>query len=189
MRQRPIDRFMTKVQFNPTGCWPWQAGLAHGYGIFSAGRQRSKRAHRWIYQYLFGPIEPSLYVCHRCDNPRCVRPSHLFVGTAEDNNRDAMAKGRKISGDAHYARQKPHLLARGDRNGARAKPASRARGTAHGLAKLTEPLVIEIRRLHAGGVTNVILAAQFSVSKSAIQGVTSRSTWTHIGKHAKDYTT
>lgn len=89
------ERFWSKV--DKTGeCWTWTAALdGHGYGMFSlAGRDY--RAQRVSLQWSIGRVlERWEFACHRCDNPPCVRPAHLFVGTALDNMRDMAAKGRR----------------------------------------------------------------------------------------------
>jgi hypothetical protein len=91
------ERFWAKVCKWPGGCWEWKGQIGHGgYGrLFAGGRSReSKPAHRVSWELHYGPIPPDLFVCHHCDNPKCVRPSHLFIGTAADNVHDSMAKGR-----------------------------------------------------------------------------------------------
>lgn len=74
------------------GCWEW-SGLrsARGYGRFG---HDSRRAHRIAWELTFGPVPDGLLVCHTCDNPPCIRPEHLFLGTDADNARDMVAKGR-----------------------------------------------------------------------------------------------
>lgn len=92
-----LDRFWSKVAVVPgDGCWEWIAGLKgnNGYGDFSLGVGRNIGAHRFAWAITNGPIGDGLFVCHRCDNRKCVRPDHLFLGTAGDNNRDMFAKGR-----------------------------------------------------------------------------------------------
>ena len=90
-----MNRFWSKVDVRqPDSCWPWQAYRARkGYGIVRwAGR--NQKAHRVAYQLEVGEIPAGLFVCHRCDNPPCVNPAHLFLGTTQDNTRDMMEKGR-----------------------------------------------------------------------------------------------
>lgn len=93
---KPLTKFMHRVKRHPgSDCWEWTAGrtLSGGYGVFySSGK--TVRATRWIWQYLFGPIEDGLLVCHKCDHPWCVNPDHLFLGTDRDNLRDMASKGR-----------------------------------------------------------------------------------------------
>jgi HNH endonuclease len=91
--RNPIDVFWSKVA-KTDHCWTWE-GSRHpqGYGTLSVGR-KTVRAHRFSYELANGPFDASLDVCHHCDNPSCVRPDHLFLGTARDNMRDASRKGR-----------------------------------------------------------------------------------------------
>jgi hypothetical protein len=80
-----------------TGCWEWQRyRLWTGYGRMTVDG-RMTNAHRVAYELFIGPIPPGLIVCHRCDNPPCCNPEHLFTGTWQDNTNDAMAKGRTRS--------------------------------------------------------------------------------------------
>lgn len=93
--------FWSKVSPEPnTGCWLW-TGYRGKYGTVSVGN-RSVSAHRRAYGLAKGPIPPGMYVLHRCDLPGCVNPAHLFLGTAADNSRDMVRKGRSTFGERHH---------------------------------------------------------------------------------------
>ena len=83
------------------GCWEWSGEIdKYGYGkIFDNGKR--KLSHRFSYELHFGVFDFSLYVLHKCDNPRCVNPDHLFLGTAKDNYDDAKSKNRHSHGGMH----------------------------------------------------------------------------------------
>ena len=103
----PEQKFWSQVQ-KGDGCWLWtgskSADPGGEYGDFYVNG-RACRAHRFSWEVHFGPVPPKMLVCHHCDNPPCVRPDHLFVGTSRDNVHDALKKGRFWCGErAHRAK-------------------------------------------------------------------------------------
>jgi hypothetical protein len=163
------ERFWPKVDKSggPDACWPWMGNRSRGYGHFrfNPGRH-TLSAHRVAYFLGHGENPGTLFVLHRCDVKICCNPAHLFLGTTTDNMRDAKAKGLLCSGDNHYSRIRPELV---------------LRGTRHGMSKLTESLVAEIRALHAtGSFKQIDLAAKFGISQSIVSHVLRRETWTHV---------
>lgn len=123
-----MNRFWSRVEKTPT-CWLWLGSRdQRGYGTMRF-QGRNQRAHRIAYQLAVGPIPEGLLACHHCDNPSCVRPDHIFIGTMADNIRDCVNKGR------HGSVTKPESQVRGDQNGARKHPERLARGERHGMIK------------------------------------------------------
>lgn len=90
------DRLWRKIAVHPLGCWEYQGAISRGgYGVIgSRPGPTAQQAHRVAWEVTWGPIPAGLLVCHRCDNRRCVRPDHLFLGDAKANLRDASRKGR-----------------------------------------------------------------------------------------------
>jgi hypothetical protein len=89
-------RFSRYVDVVDVGCWEWKGGkMKNGYGRFGIAKGQIVFAHRYSYEAKHGPIPPGLFVLHSCDNPGCVNPSHLSVGTHADNMQDMRAKGRQ----------------------------------------------------------------------------------------------
>lgn len=161
------SRFWSKVSVRSGDeCWPWMAGLkSGGYGnFFIAGRLRA--THRVAFTIAKGSIPHGLSILHSCDNPRCCNPQHLRAGTAQDNANDKIARGRQ---------------AKGDRTGARLHPETVRRGEAHHWARLTEPMVRQIR--HARDVLGLkyhAIAARFGISVPNAYVVATRRGWAHV---------
>jgi hypothetical protein len=149
-------------------CWEWQGSvLRGGYGSVGIIDGKAWSAHRLSWVLAFGEIPEGMCVCHRCDNPGCVRPSHLFLGTYRDNNSDKEAKGR-----ANHPRGRQH--------GWQRKPESRPRGERNGRAVLTAVDVREIRRRVASGETLKAVARSYRVSDTHVSFIVARKSWSHI---------
>lgn len=141
-----------------SGCWIWLACLNNkGYGLLQSGGYKGY-AHRYSYEVAHGKIPQGMHVCHRCDNPACVNPDHLFLGTASENMSDCLRKGRHASqtGKTQYAR-----------------------GTQAARSKLDPAQVKRIRELQ-GIVGQRKIARAFGVTKTAIREIHNRRTWNHV---------
>jgi hypothetical protein len=98
---RRVDKNGPAIRVELGECWLWVAEVnTYGYGRVAFNGQ-GMFAHRVAWLLTHGTL-PDLFVCHKCDNPRCVRPEHLFLGTARDNVIDMLAKGRCASGNARF---------------------------------------------------------------------------------------
>jgi len=99
-----MERFWSKVDKSSEGCWTWMgAHKPSGYGNVTYC-YKVYSAHRMAYELTFGSIPHGQFVLHHCDNPRCVNPSHLFLGTTVDNARDMLAKGREGNSKLDFAK-------------------------------------------------------------------------------------
>lgn len=134
-------------------CWLWTGSqFAKGYGRVRRGKI-VLQAHRVAWELNNGPVPACQCVCHRCDTPNCVRPDHLFLGTAEENNIDRDTKGRQRT---------PH-------------------GSKHVSSKLTEADVLAIRSADVSlRGSKVALARKYSVSPRLIHRVLSGDMWRHV---------
>lgn len=146
------ERFWGKVgRRGASQCWIWTGALSDsGYGIiFWQGRSRPA-TH--VALQIAGKERPiGTQACHRCDNPPCVNPNHLYWGTPRDNVDDCVARGR------------------------------RPKGVETAQATLTDQQVLDIRHRYAGGETGPCLAREFQVSKTQIYRIASGKKWAHLG--------
>lgn len=154
-KRTPEERFWFYVTKGPD-CWGWTGHTSCGYGVLTGdlvnGKHHQVKAHRFSYELHNGPIPDGLHVLHKCDNPPCSNPSHLFLGTQADNTRDMYAKGREGRNTGHP-------------------------GTSHAMAKLTEDAVRSIR---ASTGPARIQAKKFKVSESTIYMIRGGHIWKHI---------
>lgn len=159
LTEKILIRFWRKVEkLGPDECWNWKSTRSHyGHGQFSIHYKKfvSSRISFFIAN---GEFPNRLFVCHRCDNPSCVNPAHLFLGTQKDNIQDMMAKGR----------------------GPAKRVGNRVLGDSRVGAILTEAKVREIRSKHASGIAMRALGREYGVNRVTIRYVVKRRTWTHI---------
>ncbi len=157
----PQERFWACVT-KTEDCWEWHGPQDHGYGIVSVTdpdsttRYKNIRANRFSWELHNGPIPDGLCVCHRCDNPPCCNPDHLFLGTDEDNAHDMWNKGRGV-------KLSPSI------------------GVKNVNAKLKDEDIPKIRALLADhSMTQNEIAEVFHVTKKVIWQIRHRKTWTHV---------
>jgi hypothetical protein len=168
---KPTDvaRFWSKIDQagGPSACWPWRGFRGReGYGQFQSrhnGRERKFIAHRVALALRRGSVKES--VLHRCDNPPCCNPAHLWEGSQLENRRDCARKGR---------------AAAGDRNGARLHPETRSRGEKNNMAKVTKEIVRQMRIEHERGVSGVEISRRFGLATSSVNAIVRRLTWKHV---------
>lgn len=167
-------------------CWVWTASLNRkGYGQIhyraADAPKRPAAAHRISWMLAHGGM-PALCVLHKCDNPRCVRPDHLFVGTVAENNEDMRAKGR--DNPKGFTREDLALAAsalpRGDKHYSRTNPERLARGERHPRTHMTVEKVVALREAYAAGVPVRELRARYSLSEPAVYAILARRNWAHV---------
>src|ERR1019366_4232733 len=159
-------RFWTHVE-KTESCWLWIGGKRNKHHQIVDDDGKSVGVHRVSWELHFGPIPDGLFVCHNCpggDNPACVRPEHLFLGTQAENVRDMHRKGRAATGERSPARLHPERMPRGE---------------THWNARLTTASVQQIRT--DADLGSLELSKVFGVSQGAIKDVLARRTWRDVG--------
>lgn len=181
------DRFWDKVDKSngPDKCWLWTGAVSkdpkNAYGHFY-WNGRSVKAHRASYELLVAPIPDGLQVLHNCpdgDNPRCVNPSHLFVGTQGDNIQDAWRKGRfkGNKGYTHNEQARKRISSKLTGVSKTEEHKKKIRETKRRQSPLDLTKVAEIRHLRAEGWTYKRLADKFGVCTVSILNIVKGRTW------------
>lgn len=145
-------KLLNSIEKTSSGCWEWKKSRhRQGYGNFPYKR-KVLLAHRVAWKLFKGDLDDKILVCHRCDNPPCCNPDHLFLGTDRDNTRDAFAKGR----------------------------VPRRKGEDHYCAKLTNEIILEIRRLADEGMKYADISKKLNVKIGNISGIVTKNSWKHV---------
>ena len=147
----PRCSFWDKIEIGPPSeCWIWSYGKkTTGYGELKSHTKRFL-VHRFMWEEIYGKIPANMCVCHKCDNPLCVNPSHLFLGTIADNQQDMASKGRSTQGEKHPK------------------------------AKLTNNDITDIRQLLSKGIYQKDVALFYNISQPAISLINTGRHWPHI---------
>ncbi|MHB8273075.1 HNH endonuclease [Bradyrhizobium sp.] len=177
-----IDRFEQKFIPEPnSGCWLWTAATdEHGYGRFRIGSKidgtrRTAIAPRVSWSIYKGKIPEATNVLHSCDNPYCVNPDHLFLGTQNDNMKDCSAKGRTSKGDRHSLIQKSHIPT-GKDHWRYGQPGNNP-GEKHWAARLSAD---DVRAIRADARTCEQIAKEYQVSFQQVARIKNRERWAHV---------
>ncbi len=176
--QEAIAAFWSKIDRSEVeSCWPWFGGkLQSGYGG-AWWRGRHTGSHRVAYELANGPIPGGLQVLHRCDNPPCCNPAHLFIGTHLDNMRDKVDKGRQ---PATFLPFPDENRSRGADHWSNKRPELRSTGTKNGNAKLDDSKVLSMRSARSAGEPFRSIARRYGVSLATAQAAIKGETWAHV---------
>lgn len=153
---KDVEAFLQHVEISrESSCWNWtRAKNEWGYGHFTRDKKRML-AHRWVFAAMYGPIADGVIICHRCDNPACVNPAHLYEGTPKSNMEDMMARGR----GKHWRRC----------------------GEQHPRSRLSASQVMEIAdESRWGAMSQREVGEIYGVTQAAVSDIRTRRRWGHL---------
>lgn len=154
-------------------CWEWNRYVGErGYALLSY-QGKMHNAHRLSYQIFKGNIPENLFVCHTCDNRKCINPDHLWLGTRRENIQDASKKGRLPGGPGH--KPSPDVIEKLLKS---RKPFPN--GEQHPTSKLKKEDIIHIRKLLDEGIKQTDIAKKFNVCSGVISQIKHKRTWSHV---------
>jgi len=150
-QNEPVQFFFKNIshQKHEGGCWIWEGSVCGKYGFIGV-RSCKTKPHRYSYILHHGEIGDGLKVCHKCDNPLCCNPEHLFLGTSMENSRDMVSKGRSASGERNAS------------------------------AVLTKDQVLDIRRRAFNNESGASIARHYSVGTTTVYDIIHRRRWKNI---------
>lgn len=145
-------RLLSKIEKKENGCWEWQRFKTYqGYG-WSAIKEKTMSAHRHSYIIFKGEIPEDKFVCHKCDNPGCINPDHLFLGTQKENMLD---KSRK-------------------------KRCQNTKGSLHPLSRFNENDIVKMKKLYKKGLSQTKIAKIYKCDQSHISRIMANKSWSHV---------
>jgi len=174
----PIDRFRKNTLIDEqSGCHIWKLQVNHkGYGWFKENSSRNQvKAHRWIWVYYNGDIPDGMFICHRCDNPRCVNPDHLFMGTVQDNRIDCVEKGRNRLSDEEKEIKARIAALRFEK--VKPPPYIKKKGN-----KLTKETAAIVKSRILSGEHYAFVAADYSISPSYAHAIANGRGWKSLNE-------
>ena len=153
MTKKIVKRFLTKFK-KTKNCWIWEGTMiSNGYGHFCVYHEHPVLAHRYSWTLFNGKIPKNKYVLHKCNNPKCVNPSHLYIGTQKDNIRDVINNGKFIYGSKHP------------------------------ISKLTEIDIPKIIEFSSQGISQRKIASMFKINQTTIWKIIHGLAWPHVKRH------